>query len=211
MKSVAIILAAIILISGCHPTVYLKTDDESTNADKMSSGKSADYTMAPDSAYSYDVSEQMIYPYLEGLDEIMLAQNQADANLPIPQPPDGNEPNTAQPPAQEPEDEPSDSIRINMTASMTFEPDSVSVNIGQTVVWTNRSELVHTVTSDPSMAKSIDNVGLPGGAEPWDSGDIAPGKTYAMTFAVAGTYKYFCKYYELAGMLGQVTVMPLNQ
>jgi plastocyanin len=207
MKFIASVLTGIILIGGCHPTVYLKPDKGDSN--KLSSNSLPAYSTQMDSLYSYDESDPTIYPYIEPLDELTIAQTQGDANQPAGEPQDANEPNT--PATDEPQTEPAGSIQIIMTASLTFEPSDVRVSLGQPVVWVNRSEMIHTVTDDPAASQNIDDVALPGGAQPFDSGDIAPGTTYTMTFAIPGTYKYFCKYHELGGMLGQITVMPLNQ
>ena len=116
MKFIAAVLVGIILIAGCHPTVHYKPSKG--NPDEMSSSQMPADTMPTDSFYSYDISNQMIYPYVDPVDE-MIAQNQDDANQ-IPAPPDANEPNTAQPPTDEPQPEPAGAIEINMTASMTL-------------------------------------------------------------------------------------------
>ena len=58
-----------------------------------------------------------------------------------------------------------------------FGQAELRVKAGTTVVWMNRDSVVHTVTAD-------------GGA--FDSGDVAPGKSWSMTFDEPGTYAYHC-------------------
>lgn len=58
-----------------------------------------------------------------------------------------------------------------------FSPKTVTVHPGDTIVWTNKDDVAHTVTAL-------------GGA--FDSGAIDPGKSYRLKFAKAGTYAYRC-------------------
>jgi len=70
-----------------------------------------------------------------------------------------------------------------------FEPPTLTVAPGTTVKWTNTGKHPHTVT---------DRNGT------FDSGDIAPGGTYSVTFQKAGTYHYYCKHHK--GMEGTIVV-----
>lgn len=97
---------------------------------------------------------------------------------------------------------------VRMTDQMKFVPARVTVHVGDTVEWKSDSVLVHTVTASPSLAADKQDVSLPQGAEPFNSGNIPPGGTFAHTFRVAGTYRYFCIPHEAAGMLGTVVVKP---
>ena len=58
-----------------------------------------------------------------------------------------------------------------------FSPQTIAINEGDTIEWVNKDTVSHTVASD--------------GALLWDSGNLAPGKTYKRTFK-AGTYTYHC-------------------
>jgi plastocyanin len=49
--------------------------------------------------------------------------------------------------------------------------------VGTTVEWANNDALPHTVTANDRS---------------YDSGNIAPGRTYRHTFTKAGSYAYFC-------------------
>src|SRR5207244_2925921 len=59
-------------------------------------------------------------------------------------------------------------------AGFGFAP-TITVKAGQPVVWTNNDAVPHTVTSDTGL---------------WDSGDIAQGGTYTLTFDKPGVYNY---------------------
>lgn len=70
-----------------------------------------------------------------------------------------------------------------------FEPGKVTIQPGSTVRWVNQGKHKHTVTSNDSL---------------WDSGDLAPGATYSVTFYRPGTYSYYCRHH--AKMLGTIVV-----
>ncbi len=95
---------------------------------------------------------------------------------------------------------------VRMTEGKRFDPQTITVKLGETVVWNNASGMTHSVTDEPSLAVSAEDAALPAGAEQFNSGLIAPGKDYSHTFKVPGTYKYFCIPHEEAGMLGTVVV-----
>ena len=62
--------------------------------------------------------------------------------------------------------------------NFAFSPQTITVAPGTTVIWTNKDNVEHTVTSDT-------------GAWP-DSGSLATNKTFSHTFTKAGTYAYHC-------------------
>jgi plastocyanin len=98
--------------------------------------------------------------------------------------------------------------RVLMTEARRFDPPSVAVLVGSVVEWVNVSARPHTATDDPSKAKDLNSVFLPEGADPWDSGDIMPTRSYARVFDVSGHYVYFCRHHESEGMVGRVIVSP---
>lgn len=108
----------------------------------------------------------------------------------------------AKPPAvtQEP------AATVGMTNTMKFNPDTVRINTGETVEWTNSSLLAHSVTGDPSQSTIEGSAQLPEGAKPFDSGMMDPDETFTHTFTKPGTYKYFCIPHEGAKMFGWVIV-----
>jgi plastocyanin len=71
----------------------------------------------------------------------------------------------------------------------SFDPATLNVQVGTTVKWTNNGANRHTVTASDGK---------------WDSGEIAPGGTYSVTFSTPGTYKYYCKLHK--GMEGTIVV-----
>lgn len=97
---------------------------------------------------------------------------------------------------------------VTMTDRLLFAPDTVTIEAGSAVRWTNTSVLPHTVTADPAKAADAGNVQLPAGARPFDSGDMATGDAFVHTFTVPGTYRYVCIPHELAAMVGVVIVKP---
>lgn len=82
-----------------------------------------------------------------------------------------------------------------------YTPSILNISPGDTVTWTNTDNVNHTVTN-----------GLPYGTQQgdiFDSGMIAPTKTYSFTFQEPGTYKYFCKIDKW--MVGEIIVGPYTQ
>lgn len=73
-----------------------------------------------------------------------------------------------------------------------FVPESVFVQPGDTVRWTNNDDVIHTTTSVNAAA------GL------WNSGNMGLNKTYQFVFKNVGSYDYNCRTHS--GMLGWVTV-----
>lgn len=101
--------------------------------------------------------------------------------------------------------QPADAI-VELTGDLTFEPASLTIEVGETVEWRNVSDLPHTVTADPDRAADPDHVELPEGAEVFNSGFLQPGDVYSRTFDVPGEYRYFCIPHEGAGMVAILTV-----
>ena len=63
-------------------------------------------------------------------------------------------------------------------SGFAFSPQTLTVAKGTAITWTNKDSTTHTVTSDSGI---------------WDSGDLAPGKTFSYTFNQTGTFPYHCK------------------
>lgn len=95
---------------------------------------------------------------------------------------------------------------VGMTNTLEFTPDTVRVEVGETVLWKNSSIIVHTVTADPKKATKEESVRLPEGASAFDSGNLDPEATFTHTFTVPGTYRYFCIPHEGTKMYGTVIV-----
>jgi plastocyanin len=73
--------------------------------------------------------------------------------------------------------------------NFAFSVGSLTVNSGTTVTWTNNDAATHTVTADDNS---------------FNSGNIAPGKTYSKTFSSSGTFAYHCTIHP--GMQATVVV-----
>ncbi|MBI5383958.1 MAG: Ig-like domain repeat protein [Verrucomicrobia bacterium] len=80
-------------------------------------------------------------------------------------------------------------------ADYAFLPNSITINVGDTVRWTSRSTLNHTVTSRTSL---------------FNSGSLSNGDTFEYTFHTAGTYSYFCFFHGdfVGNQRGTVIVQP---
>ena len=61
-----------------------------------------------------------------------------------------------------------------------YRADRVRIDPGDSVTWTNRGDVLHTVTSRR------------GAPEGFDSGNVDSGQTFTRAFAKAGTYDYVC-------------------
>ncbi len=60
--------------------------------------------------------------------------------------------------------------------NFVFEPAQLALKVGQTVTWTNRDDIPHTVVcAGKFRSKTMDTDG-----------------TFTFTFAAPGEYKYFC-------------------
>lgn len=85
----------------------------------------------------------------------------------------------------------------------SFRPPQVEITVGDTVVWTNRSNTSHSVTFQ-------DGPDLHPGCMPSLLGPVNcqdPGDRVQHTFAAAGNHAYYCKLHP-ANMRGVVVVSP---
>ncbi len=82
-----------------------------------------------------------------------------------------------------------DSVDIK---DFAFSPANITVKKGTKVTWMNKDGASHTVTSDDDSAVKF------------DSGSMANGQTFVMTFDKAGQYSYHCNFHPQ--MTGSITV-----
>ncbi len=75
-------------------------------------------------------------------------------------------------------------------SGFTFNPATVTIPKGSTVIWTQRDSVAHTVTSTRGMG--------------FDSGPLNQGQTFKWTFNEAGTFEYICSIHQY--MTGKVIV-----
>jgi plastocyanin len=73
--------------------------------------------------------------------------------------------------------------------SGTFTPPQIEVTRGTTVVWSNRDQTTHTVTSDTGL---------------FSSGSVDGGSGFSQAFSTPGTYAYHCTLHP--NMTGTVVV-----
>lgn len=97
---------------------------------------------------------------------------------------------------------------VTMTSDLRFAPDTIRIQAGDTVVWRNTTPLVHTVTADPDRVPDPEQVRLPEGAEPFDSGDMFEGAEFRHVFTEPGEYMYVCVPHAPVNMMGWVFVEP---
>lgn len=72
-----------------------------------------------------------------------------------------------------------------------FVPSTVTINVGDSVTWTNNANDAHTATADDGS---------------FDSGTMNPGATFTETFNTPGTIAYHCTFHQSLGMVGTIVV-----
>ena len=78
---------------------------------------------------------------------------------------------------------------------LTFEPETLNVAVGTTVVWENRDAVAHTVTAGEQGKQGAPGVTEDQPAKPsglFDEELEGDGATFSYTFDEAGTYRYYC-------------------
>lgn len=79
---------------------------------------------------------------------------------------------------------------IGSQGSWSYDPATLDISVGTTVTWVNRTDTSHTVTGTDLTYE--------------DSGPIPPGGEWSQTFAVPGTFSYFCAPHPL--MTAEITI-----
>jgi amicyanin len=74
-----------------------------------------------------------------------------------------------------------------------YAPATLTVQVGDTVTWSNQDAVDHTVTTRPDAPAAFD-------------GPLPPGGSYSFTFAQPGTYDYYCIPHPT--MEGSIVVLP---
>ncbi len=97
-----------------------------------------------------------------------------------------------------------------MTNELTFDPVELTITVGDTVTWTNISEMPHTATGDPEQNPLLKTqpelIQLPAGAEPWGSEILLEGDSFSHQFMTVGEFDYICIPHVLSEMRGVVHV-----
>jgi plastocyanin len=73
--------------------------------------------------------------------------------------------------------------------NFAFDPGTLTIEVGDTVTWTNNDSAPHTATADDDT---------------FDSGSLAQGDTFSHTFEEAGTFPYVCTFHP--NMVGEIVV-----
>ncbi len=76
-----------------------------------------------------------------------------------------------------------------------FSPKELHIKAGQTVVWVNKGQSVHTVTADDNS---------------FDSGNLKVGAQFTHTFTQPGRYPYYCQIHGGAGGFGMAGVIIVD-
>lgn len=77
-----------------------------------------------------------------------------------------------------------------------YQPQTVEVPVGTTIVWTNRDDIEHTVTSKEDVPPELR----------FDSGPFGQGEAFGHTFTAAGEYPFICSLHPSMG--GTIRVVP---
>ncbi len=103
---------------------------------------------------------------------------------------------------------------VDMQA-VAFEPESLTVSVGDTVAWEHAAGEPHSVTAYeaniPEDAEYWASGGFEGeqaAREGWENGEgaVQAGQSYVHTFETAGTHEYFCIPHEAGQMVGEIVV-----
>jgi plastocyanin len=84
----------------------------------------------------------------------------------------------------------STTVRQVSISSGSFNPNNITVNVGDSVIWINSDGLLHSVVSNLNSADS------------WNSGGILDGFNYTHVFNMVGSFGYYCDIHpEMTGMV----------
>lgn len=75
-----------------------------------------------------------------------------------------------------------------------FQPNTITINLADSVKWTNQGTVPHTTTSDTNL---------------WNSNTLSPGASFTQRFDKAGKFTYHCTIHP--GMVGTVIVRTAEQ
>jgi plastocyanin len=107
-------------------------------------------------------------------------------------------------------DTPEGDVRAGPDGRTVFDPEEITVGVGETVTWVFESPN-HNVSGVPDHAPQVS---IPDGADPFasygtdgDPNEVADqGTTYEYTFETPGEYTYVCIPHIRQGMVGTVVV-----
>jgi plastocyanin len=93
-------------------------------------------------------------------------------------------------------------VNASTMGSGAFAPNPFTESFATraTVIWVNADQTMSAYGTSGTTHHLISDTGV------FDSGTLAPGKTFSFTFAAAGTYTYHCSLHPT--MVGTVTITP---
>lgn len=141
---------------------------------------------------------------------LALGSGGASAQVMQTQPPHQAQPQAQQdaPPPAPPLAQGAPAAIVEMTDALAFQPQSITVRVGDTVEWRSVGRHAHTITTDARRVDGPSLVEIPQGAEPFHSGPVSTRDVFRHTFTVPGRYVYVCVPHEGEGMIGEVIVEP---
>jgi plastocyanin len=88
-----------------------------------------------------------------------------------------------------------------------FQPDPLTVSVGDSVTWTNQDDILHTVTSGIGQEQGVPGVSKNKDAKPdglYTQDMDGVGAEFSFTFDKPGSYDYYCAIHP--GMTGTIEV-----
>ncbi|MFC7077037.1 DUF5059 domain-containing protein [Haloarcula halophila] len=110
---------------------------------------------------------------------------------------------------------PEDADHVVGMQAVAFDPEELTVNVGDTVAFEHAAGEAHNVVAyDDGIPEGADYWASGGfdsesaAREGWESGEgaVQSGQSYVHTFETAGEHEYFCTPHEAAGMVGTIVV-----
>lgn len=92
-------------------------------------------------------------------------------------------------PDEDPEEDPAQTIDISISGS-AFSSTSVTVNVGDTIRWTNNDGFSHTASEENGV---------------FNTGTLSAGESVSITMTQAGSFNYFCAFHP--SMTGTIVVV----
>ncbi|MFP5224878.1 MAG: plastocyanin/azurin family copper-binding protein [Actinomycetota bacterium] len=172
-------------------------EDGSFDSGFLRGGQSFSFTFTESTAINYFCEP---HPWMTGT-IVVSKPGEAPPKVPTKKPPGGGGSNNpppvvVQPPVRsgnQPATWPAQIVEgsISDPQSWGYQPDSMTVQAGDTVQWTNAGSIGHTVTAADGT---------------FDSGDLASGDVFSFTFPNTGTFNFSCKPHPW--MTGVIQVVP---
>ncbi|WP_226479054.1 DUF5059 domain-containing protein [Natrinema amylolyticum] len=110
---------------------------------------------------------------------------------------------------------PDDADHVVDMQAVAFEPETLTVERGDTVAWTHAAGEPHSVSAYEDRIPDAADYWASGGfdgedaaREGWENGEgaVQSGESYVRTFETTGEHEYVCIPHEAAGMIGTVVV-----